>query len=58
MTVVVADTRVYVSALVFGGVPLAALTKTLTAPRLSNKRLFLSERYALVGPVGFPILQT
>jgi hypothetical protein len=58
VTVVVADTSVYVSALVFGGVPLAALIKALTVPSLSNNRLFLSERYALVGPVGFPILQT
>ncbi len=32
MTVVVADTSVYVSALVFGGVPQAALVKALTAP--------------------------
>ena len=30
MTVVVADTSVYVSALVFGGVPQAALIKALT----------------------------
>lgn len=32
MTVVVADTSVYVSALVFGGVPQAALIKALTVP--------------------------
>jgi hypothetical protein len=32
VTVVVADTSVYVSALVFGGVPQAALVKALTAP--------------------------
>ena len=32
MTVVVADTSVYVSALVFGGVPQAALIKALTDP--------------------------
>lgn len=32
MTVVVADTSVYVSALVFGGMPQAALIKALTNP--------------------------
>ncbi len=32
MTVVVADTSVYVSALVFGGVPREALEKALTTP--------------------------
>lgn len=32
MTVVVADTSIYVSALVFGGVPQEALIKVLAAP--------------------------